>query len=73
MSVFLLCVHKQTKLEKTVMVKMCRSIVYEVLRGVHTPERPGSPAELYITEEQKFLNKNPKVNPIDGHNFHEKQ
>ncbi|GAA6220171.1 MYCBP-associated protein [Lates japonicus] len=55
----------ETKLEKTVMVKMCRSIVYEVLRGVHTPERPGSPAELYITEEQNFLNKNPKLQYLD--------
>lgn len=61
LSVFLLCAHKQTKLEKIVMVKLCRSIVYEVLQGVHTPERPSSPAELYITEEQEFLRKNPKV------------
>ncbi|XP_040891242.1 MYCBP-associated protein [Toxotes jaculatrix] len=51
----------ETKLEKIVMVKMCRSIVHEVLRGVHSPERPSSPAELYITEEQRFLNKNPKL------------
>ena len=54
-----LCV--QTKLEKIVAVKQCRSIVYEMLRGVHSPERPSSPAELYITEEQEFLSKNPKV------------
>lgn len=51
----------QTKLEKIVAVKQCRSIVYEMLRGVHSPERPSSPAELYITEEQEFLSKNPKV------------
>ncbi|KAM7393952.1 hypothetical protein PAMP_020785 [Pampus punctatissimus] len=50
-----------TKLEKIVRVKMCRSIVYEVLRGIHTPERPSSPAELYFTEEQKFQSKNPKA------------
>lgn len=61
LSVFLLCVHEQTKLEKIVMVKLCQSIVYELLQGVHTPERPSSPAELYITEEQEFLRKNPKV------------
>lgn len=67
---FLLRVHKQTKLEKIVMVKMCRSIVYEVLQEVHTPERPSSPAELYITEEQEFLSKNPKVNRTGGGNFH---
>ncbi|XP_044046052.1 MYCBP-associated protein isoform X2 [Siniperca chuatsi] len=33
----------------------------EVLQGVRTPERPSSPAELYITEEQEFLRKNPKL------------
>ncbi|XP_074485199.1 MYCBP-associated protein isoform X1 [Sebastes fasciatus] len=51
----------ETKLDKVVQVKMCRSIVYEVLRGVHTPERPSSPAELHVTEEQEFLSKNPKL------------
>ncbi|XP_045895684.1 MYCBP-associated protein isoform X3 [Micropterus dolomieu] len=51
----------ETKLEKIVMLKLCRSIVYEVLQGVHTPERPSSPAELYITEDQEFLSKNPKL------------
>ncbi|KAL7404939.1 hypothetical protein ABVT39_021329 [Epinephelus coioides] len=51
----------ETKLEKTVKVKMCRSIVYEMLQGVRTPERPSSPAELYVTEEQEFLSKNPKL------------
>nr|XP_043883257.1 MYCBP-associated protein-like [Solea senegalensis] len=51
----------KTKLEKTVMVKVCKSIVSDVLRGVRTPERPSSPAELYITEEERFLNKNPKL------------
>eukprot|EP00064_Thunnus_orientalis_P020106 superscaffoldBa00005356_g20237 len=50
----------QTKLEKIVRVKMCRSIVYEVLQGIHTPERPSSPAEIHITEEQKFRSRNPK-------------
>lgn len=60
---FLLVCLEQTKLEKIVTEKMCRSVVYEVLRGVQTPERPGSPAELYLTEEEKFGRKNPKVNP----------
>lgn len=60
---------EKTKLEKIVTVKMCRSIVYEMLRGVHTPERPSSPAELYITEEEEFLRKNPKVNPTFRSSF----
>ncbi|KAK5866278.1 hypothetical protein PBY51_020483 [Eleginops maclovinus] len=32
-----------------------------MLQGVRTPERPSSPAELYVTEEQTFLRQNPKV------------
>ncbi|KAF7645878.1 hypothetical protein LDENG_00197000 [Lucifuga dentata] len=51
----------EMKLEKAVMVKICRSVAYSVLQGVQTPERPSSPAELYITEEQAFVNKNPKL------------
>lgn len=44
-------------------MKMCESIVCEMVRNVHTPERPGSPAEFFITEEQRFTNRNSKVNP----------
>ncbi|XP_029005060.1 MYCBP-associated protein isoform X2 [Betta splendens] len=52
--------HLQMMLEKKVTQKMCRSIMYEMLQGVQTPERPSSPAELYITEEEEFARKNPK-------------
>lgn len=58
--------HEQTNLEKIVTVKMCQSIVHSILQGVHTPERPSSPAELYITEEEDFLRKNTKVNHTDS-------
>ncbi|XP_056265563.1 MYCBP-associated protein [Pseudoliparis swirei] len=51
----------ETKLEEIVKVKLCRAIVDEVLRGVRSPERPSSPAELYVTEEQVFLGKNPEL------------
>ncbi|XP_059194299.1 MYCBP-associated protein [Centropristis striata] len=51
----------ETKLEKVVKVKLCRSIVSEVLRGVCSPERPSSPAELHLTEEQQFLSKNSEL------------
>ncbi|KAF3687365.1 Epsin-2 EPS-15-interacting protein 2 Intersectin-EH-binding protein 2 [Channa argus] len=51
----------ETKLEKVVTVKMCRAIVHEVLQGVHTPERPSTPVELYITKEEEFVSQNPKV------------
>lgn len=66
---FCFCVHEQMKLEKIVVVKLCRSIVYEALQGVHTPKRPSSPAELYITEEQEFLSKNPMVTATGGSRF----
>ena len=61
LSPFLLCLYKQGKLERLVIEKLCQSIVYEALQGVRTPERPSSPMDLYITEEQEFLRKNPKV------------
>ncbi|XP_068585071.1 MYCBP-associated protein [Cebidichthys violaceus] len=51
----------ETKLEERVTEQMCLSIVNEVLLGVHTPERPSSPAELYVTEEQEFVSKNPTL------------
>ncbi|XP_042071916.1 MYCBP-associated protein isoform X3 [Haplochromis burtoni] len=61
---------EQTKLEKVVREKICRSIVYEMLYQVHSPERPSSPAELYITTEQLFLSRNPKLQyrdePVEG-------
>ncbi|XP_061587922.1 MYCBP-associated protein [Cololabis saira] len=60
----------ETKLEKKVAKNICRSIVYEVLQGVHSPERPSSPTELYITEEQQFWIKNPEFqdlkNPVEA-------
>ncbi|XP_031600246.1 MYCBP-associated protein [Oreochromis aureus] len=60
----------ETKLEKVVWEKICRSIVYEALYQVHSPERPSSPAELYITTEQLFLSRNPKLQyrdePVEG-------
>ncbi|XP_075896140.1 MYCBP-associated protein isoform X2 [Nelusetta ayraudi] len=51
----------QSRLEKIVCVNVCQTIVDEVLQGIHTPERPSSPAEIYVTEEQEFLKKNPKL------------
>ncbi|XP_029987550.1 MYCBP-associated protein [Sphaeramia orbicularis] len=60
----------ERRLEKIVTEKICRSIVEEIVQGIHTPERPSSPAELYKTEEQEFLCKNPKMQyseqPVDG-------
>ncbi|XP_037546426.1 MYCBP-associated protein [Nematolebias whitei] len=49
------------KLEKKIVVKMCRSTVYEMLQRVRSPERPRTPSELYVTEERLFQIKNPKL------------
>ncbi|XP_054897666.1 MYCBP-associated protein isoform X2 [Poeciliopsis prolifica] len=49
----------ENKLEKIAVEKYCRSILNSLVRGVYIPERPKSPAELYLTEEQQFQNKNP--------------
>ncbi|XP_056442584.1 MYCBP-associated protein [Gadus chalcogrammus] len=56
----------ERELERKAMVKVCQSLVSEVLRGVTTPERASSPAELYITEDQEFLWKNPKFHYAPG-------
>ncbi|KAM9860602.1 MYCBP-associated protein-like [Aulostomus maculatus] len=54
-----------SELESAVIVEMCRSMVSMVFKGVIPPERPGSPAEDYITEEQRFHSKNPKFRDLD--------
>ncbi|XP_038127737.1 MYCBP-associated protein [Cyprinodon tularosa] len=51
----------EKKLENAVVEKQLRSIVQDIVEGVQTPKRPSSPAELYITEQQLFNNKNPKA------------
>ncbi|XP_028310735.1 MYCBP-associated protein [Gouania willdenowi] len=60
----------KNKLEKIVVRKTCRAIIDKVLLGVHSPERPSSPEELYLTEEQRFLQRNPKIQfvhqPVQG-------
>ncbi|XP_064870428.1 MYCBP-associated protein-like, partial [Oncorhynchus nerka] len=51
----------ERELQQREAASVCRSLVCDVLRGVLTPERPSSPAELYTTEEEHFHNRNPKV------------
>uniref|UniRef100_A0A8L0DNR0 Uncharacterized protein n=1 Tax=Oncorhynchus mykiss TaxID=8022 RepID=A0A8L0DNR0_ONCMY len=51
----------ERELQQREAASVCRSLVCAVLRGVLTPERPGSPAELYTTEEEHFHNRNPKL------------
>ncbi|XP_055771066.1 MYCBP-associated protein-like isoform X1 [Salvelinus fontinalis] len=51
----------ERELQQREAASVCRSLVCDVLRGVLTPERPSSPAELYTTEEEHFHNRNPKL------------
>ncbi|XP_056624213.1 MYCBP-associated protein [Triplophysa dalaica] len=51
--------HQRAALERDLHQKeavcLCRWIMKEVLSGVCTPERPSSPVDLHITEEEQFL------------------
>ncbi|XP_005805163.1 MYCBP-associated protein [Xiphophorus maculatus] len=49
------------KLEKVVAEKYYRSILNGQVGDIYVPEKPRSPAELYLTEEQLFQNKNPRL------------
>ncbi|KAK7161060.1 hypothetical protein R3I94_003899 [Phoxinus phoxinus] len=49
----------QKELERKACVALCRRILMDLLRGVRSPERPISPDDLYITDEQLFLTHNP--------------
>lgn len=40
---------------------MMRHILEEIIGGMRTPERPSSPIDAYITEEEIFRRCNPKV------------
>ncbi|CAJ1053142.1 MYCBP-associated protein [Xyrichtys novacula] len=56
----------EDRLEKRATEKMCRPIVDQILVRVFlTVERPSSLAEVYITEEQRFLSKNPKLHFVE--------
>ncbi|XP_058236605.1 MYCBP-associated protein isoform X1 [Hemibagrus wyckioides] len=51
----------EMELEHRVAMSVCRSVVFELLHGIHTPERPSSPAQLYMTEEEQFNAQNPNL------------
>ncbi|KAK2909424.1 hypothetical protein Q8A67_005261 [Cirrhinus molitorella] len=51
----------EKELEQKASVSLCGRIIRDLLRGVHTPERPSSPADLYITDEELFNMINPYV------------
>ncbi|KAK3511076.1 hypothetical protein QTP70_030144, partial [Hemibagrus guttatus] len=51
----------EMELEHRVAMSVCRSVVFELLHGIRTPERPSSPAQLYMTEEEQFNSQNLNV------------
>ncbi|XP_067260934.1 MYCBP-associated protein isoform X2 [Chanodichthys erythropterus] len=51
----------QKELERKAAVSLCRWIITDLLRGVCSPERPSSPDDLYITDEELFLSHNPDL------------
>ncbi|KAM9454834.1 MYCBP-associated protein [Clarias gariepinus] len=51
----------ELELERRVAESVCRSVLIELLHGIHTPERPGSPDELYSTEDEQFNAHNPNL------------
>lgn len=40
---------------------MMRHILEEIVGGMRTPDRPSSPIDAYITDEEIFQRCNPKV------------
>ncbi|KAJ8362962.1 hypothetical protein SKAU_G00117930 [Synaphobranchus kaupii] len=51
----------QKQLQQKEAMSVCKLLVWELLEGVHTPDRPYSPAELYLTEEDHFHMLNPQL------------
>lgn len=51
----------QNKLAAHEAVTIVESMLQELLRGVLTPERAQSPVDAYLTEEDLFHHRNPRV------------
>lgn len=51
----------QKELEQKACVCFCRRLILDLLTGVESPERPRSPDELYITDEERFHTHNPNL------------
>ncbi|XP_067296763.1 MYCBP-associated protein isoform X2 [Pseudorasbora parva] len=51
----------EKELERKASVSLCRRIIVDLLRGVQSPERPSSPDDLYITDDELFLTHNPDL------------
>lgn len=51
----------QNKLASHEAVTIVESMLQELLRGILTPERAQSPVDAYLTEEDLFHHRNPRV------------
>lgn len=51
----------QSKLAAHEAITIAQSVLQELLRGICTPERAPSPVDAYLTEEDLFHYRNPKV------------
>jgi hypothetical protein len=48
---------------------IAKNMLELILAGVRTPERPASPENAYLTDEQIFTNLNPSVSLLSFNNF----
>lgn len=51
----------QSKLAAHEAITIAQSVLQELLRGISTPERTPSPVDAYVTEEDLFHYRNPRV------------
>nr|XP_055060048.1 MYCBP-associated protein isoform X1 [Misgurnus anguillicaudatus]XP_055060049.1 MYCBP-associated protein isoform X1 [Misgurnus anguillicaudatus] len=51
----------ERKLQQKEAIWLCRWIMKDVVSGICTPDRPSSPDDLYITEEEQFYTQNPNL------------
>ncbi|KAF7689256.1 MYCBP-associated protein isoform X2 [Silurus meridionalis] len=51
----------ELELEQRVARSVCRSVLFDLLHGVRTPERPRSPDQHFTTEEEQFHAQNPNL------------
>lgn len=56
----------QTKLASHEAVTVVENVLQELLRGILTPERAQSPVDAYLTEEDLFHHRNPRVQAPRG-------
>ena len=53
--------HLQSELKQKEAKHMVRDLLEDIVGGMRTPERPSSPVDAYITDEEIFRRNNPKV------------